>query len=285
MNLALIYNSDIRNNGTAVYLWHAFTRLGISFKRYRPDGELPKHDFYLYIDDGRDDIKWLPPHPCGYYAIDTHLGYDYRRWKAKQFDIVWCAQLSGVRRMDHDGIRAHWLPLACDAMAHPTVDEMNTRGVPTSRQEVDIAFVGHLQNPEWSDRNRFLDTMFKAIPSFWFAYGVFHEDMAREYHKARIGINHAVRDDLNMRFFELASIGVPQLCDRRMFGWSGLGFREDEHFIGYSSHEEAVEKAKGWLNNQDGRLMAKKAHDWVRRAHTYSDRAREMLAEIQAEAG
>ena len=97
---ALIYNSDIRNNGTPVHFWDAFINgLKIPVKRYQPEGEIPKHDFYIYLDDGRDGLEWDPPHPCGYYATDTHLGWDWRRKKAAHYDIVWCAQQPAAERM------------------------------------------------------------------------------------------------------------------------------------------------------------------------------------------
>jgi hypothetical protein len=26
------------------------------------------------VDDGRDDIDWIPPRPNAFWAVDTHLG-------------------------------------------------------------------------------------------------------------------------------------------------------------------------------------------------------------------
>lgn len=283
MKPCLIYNADIRNNGTPVYLWSAFTELLGNIDRYRPDGEIPKHDFYIQVDDGRDDIAWNPPHPCGYYAVDTHLGYDFRRRKAENFDIVWTAQKPAAERMRSEGLNAHWLPLACNPVAHPTARELQERlKIPIAEHSFDIVFVGFMQDPAQSTRIEFLDALFRAYPNFFFAYGVFHEDMARLYHRGRIGINHAIRDDLNMRFFELASIGVPQLCDRRMVGLAELGFLEDVHYIGYDSTEEAIAKIKLWLEQpKDLRIMAGIAYSHVTRSHTYIDRAKVMLRDAR----
>lgn len=283
MKLNLIYNADIRNNGTAVHFWDAFTTIGCDFKRYRPDGVLPPADFSIYIDDGRDDLKWLPKRPWGYYAIDTHLGWDYRRWKAGHADIVWCAQQPAAERMRAEGLNAHWLPLGCNPTAHPTAHELRARlNIPVPDKNIDLAFVGFMQDPAFSSRVSFLDQIFKVFPNFFFAYGVFHEDMARIYHKAKIGINHAVRDDLNMRFFELASIGVAQLCDRRMVGIDDLGFIEGQHFIGYSSAEEAIGQIAKYIERPlDLIQMAERARQLVRSGHTYVKRAKQMLASIE----
>lgn len=285
MKMNLVYNSEIRDDGTPRYFLHAFHQLeqeqSFTFERYLPYDKLPKADFTVCIDDGRDEIKWLPEHPCGYYATDTHLGWDYRLWKAKHFDIVWCAQKPAAEKMRELGINASWLPLACDPMAHPTRKEWQDRGFPSTTDKYDIVFVGHLQSPKTSTRVEFLDSLYKAIPNFRTVHGLFHEDMAHQYHKARIGVNHAVRDDLNMRFFELASCGVPQLCDRRMVGLRELGFADGIDYIGYSSTDEAIDRTKFYLahpNNLD--LMADLSHAIVRASHTYKHRAEKMLKDI-----
>jgi hypothetical protein len=282
MNIALIYDSSIRNNGTPVHFWSAFKELGVNFTRYTPKGKLPEHDFYICMDDGRDDIPWLPPRPCGYYATDTHLGWDFRFAKAKEFDIVWCAQLPAVGKMREAGINAHWMPLGCNPIAHPTREEMELRGMSVSNADFDIGFVGHLQPPDQSGRIELLDRLFREFPNFRLAFGVFHEDMARMYHQCKIGVNHAIRDDLNMRFFELASSGVPQLCDRRMVGLHDLGFFDGVHYIGYSSVDEAVEQVKRWLPRATGlEEMALMAYERVRRGHTYKHRVEKMLKQIE----
>ena len=61
-SLGLVYDARIRNNGTAVLCWSAiknemgFGETGV--RRYEPHGELPEHDLYLYIDDGRDAVSY-----------------------------------------------------------------------------------------------------------------------------------------------------------------------------------------------------------------------------------
>ena len=284
MKLNLIYNSEIRNSGTPVHFWAAMRNMKLDFERSLPMGNLPmESDFRIWIDDGRDDLRWLPPYPWGYYATDTHLGWDYRRWKAGHADVVWCAQKPAADRMRAEGLNAHWLPLGCNPMAHPLPIELKLKFQEAELPFVkyDIGFVGFLQKPEESNRIEFLDAMFKAFPNFLTAFGVFHEDMARVYHQCRIGLNHAIRDDLNMRFFELASVGVPQLCDRRMVGLADLGFQENAHYLGYSSTEEAIEVARHWLGEPDKlAAMARAAHYTVRANHTYEHRVHRMLGDI-----
>jgi spore maturation protein CgeB len=104
--------------------------------------------------------------------------------------------------------------------------------------------------------------------------------MARVYHQSRIGINHAVRDDLNMRFFELASAGVSQLADDRMVGLRDLGFLPWVHYIPYDSGLSAVENARAMLQRDEERQeCVVAARKLVRSSHTYAHRVRTMLAD------
>jgi spore maturation protein CgeB len=109
--------------------------------------------------------------------------------------------------------------------------------------------------------------------------------MAREYHTARIGVNHAVRDDLNMRTFELASLGVPQLCDSRMVGLEECGFEPFVHYLPYASAEEAVEVVRKYVADSELWMMAENAKTLVRAQHTYVHRAKQMLADLEALVG
>lgn len=266
--IALCYSGEFRDVGPGFYCRVAMKKLGIPHKWYWPQLGIPQgHEFYLSIDDGRDEVKVVPPRPNGFWAIDTHLGYEARLEKARHFDQVWCAQKAGAERMKSDGVNAEWLPLACSPDHHPSVWEA---GYGSARY--DVAFVGHLQPPGETDRIAFLDTVFKAVPNFRFEFGVFHQEMAKVYHHARVGLNHSLRRDLNMRFFELASIGVSQLCGE-MDGLDELGFVAGVDYQLYRDAHEAVEKIRA-----DKKTLSFVAHQKVRAEHTYEHRVRRMLA-------
>lgn len=282
MRAALVYDGGIRDNGTPFYFRAAFAKLlGKELDWYTEAAPIPDgYDFYFHIDDGRDDLSRVPPKPWGYYCTDSHLGPGPRLEKARQASIVWCAQKPFADALQAEGLNAHWLPLACFPEAHLSAPE---DGNPRVEKKYDVAFVGHLQSPSQSSRLAFLSDVFAAYPNFRFEYGVFHEGMARVYHQARIGVNHAVRDDLNMRFFELASIGVPQLADSRMVGLSELGFIPHHHYIPYSSTEEAIAAVRYYLRAEDEAAeIAASAKARVRNGHTYVDRVKRMLADAQA---
>ena len=285
------YNAEIRNNGTARRVTEAMCRLGMKecgFQRYsRPAGDdFAEHDLNLFIDDGRDDIVWLPPKPNACWLIDTHLGYSKRLEWARSFDHVFLAQLPDVARMAGDGIGSvDWLPLACNTYLDPCYEELTKHlgnKVDLTR-EWDLAFVGYLNrgvkdDPLSHDRVAFLDRMFQEFPNSWLAFNVFFEQAAIRYAKARVGLNVSIRQDLNMRFFEVMSYGVCQLCNADMVGWDKLGFQEGVHFLGWNTVDEAVEKAREILTDIERRgKIAAAGKAFVRAGHTYEQRVKDLL--------
>lgn len=292
-DVAIVYDGGIRDNGSPLYARIALARiLGRDPDWYTEDPSAnggvikPGHEFYIHPDDGRDDLPVDGiPHPWGYWIVDSHLGPDIRIAKAKHADLVWVAQKPFVEVLAGHGIAAKWLPLACEPEVHCTAEELAAReDRPVTVPDLDLAFVGHIQPPGTTDRLEFLDGLFRAFPNSWYAYGHFHEDMSRVYHRARLGVNHAVRDDLNMRFFELASMGVPQLAPDFMVGLEDLGILPGEAFFPYMDFNDSVETAQYALKSCDGlarKRIAQQAFEWVRSAHTYHHRLCTMLEDIE----
>ena len=258
--------------------------------RWRPDGKLPERELYIYCDDGRDDIDWECPHPNAYYAVDTHLGYDFRLNKAKGFDKVYCAQKEGVVKMKKDGIKnVHWLPLACNPMAHPNLTEMmnhpqkdqHAKGESLSKQ-YDLSFVGFINQgdgtPESNNRVEWLDYAFKKFPNSHMAFNRFFEDMAVRVIRGRLGFNISIRNDLNMRFFEIMSSGSCLLTNTTVEGIEDLGFEDGKHFLGFDSKESLVEQALWGIENPASReRIAREGHNMVRKFHTYDLRMQRIL--------
>jgi hypothetical protein len=298
MSIGLFYNAEVRNNGTGVLVWDALRDIrghghgmGLEMKRYsRPGINVSEHVLNIQIDDGRDDIDWTPPKPNAIWLIDTHLGYDRRLSWARDFDYVFTAQKAGAVKMREDGIeKAFWLPLACHPPAHPNYSEMmvhpekdhhcGDRGL---EKQHDLAFVGFMQDPPdepgYHNRINYLDAMFKAFPDSWLTISGFWEDMAVRYIRSRLGFNVSIRDDLNMRFFEVMSTGTAMMSNGDQEGYEDVGFVPDEHFIVYDGVNEAIDKATYYLNHSTEREeIAKKGHELVRGNHTYQHRLKHML--------
>lgn len=294
--VAFIYNSDIRNNGTPTLCYNSVKyQLGLddSVERYSPpvnkSGSFPPANFYIHIDDGRDDLDWMAPENSAYYAIDTHLGYEFRKEKAKQFKYVYCAQKEGAERFRDDGIEtATWLPLACNPMAHPNLSEMLShpnKETHTSgwnlQKEWDVAFVGFFKDSypaDQNDRIEYLSHLFESVPNHWFSFNSFFEDMAVRYIRSKVGFNISIKNDLNMRFFEILSTGTCLLTNRSVDGIDDLGFLEGVDFLGYDTKEEMIEKIQWALDNPvDREAIAKSGHEKCRKFHTYELRMKKII--------
>tara|TARA_R110000787_G_scaffold66660_3_gene149555 strand:+ start:259 stop:1077 length:819 start_codon:yes stop_codon:yes gene_type:complete len=251
--------------------------------------ELPKAEFYIHIDDGRDDLKWEAPENSAYYAIDTHLGYDFRKEKAKQFKYVYCAQKEGAARMRDDGVpQALWLPLACNHMAHPNYSEMANHpgkdsilGSWTLEKEWDVGFVGFLGRSKEEDQNcrvEWLNHLFGRFCNSWFASNCFFENMAVRYIRSRVGYNISIKNDLNMRFFEVMSSGTCLLTNTTVDGIEDLGFEEGVDFLGYATKDEMIDKAQWALDNpMEREAIAKSGHEKCRKFHTYELRMKKII--------
>lgn len=280
---AFCYNADIRNNGTARRVKDAADRhFGVPLTRYtRPCEVNDEHPLYIFIDDGRDDIPMDVPHPNACWLIDSHLGYDTRLEWAFTFDRVYCAQLPSVGKMRQDGVEAEWLPLACHPSVDPNVQEFlaGSPEVNAVTKEYDIGFVGFLNDDEeGNSRIDYLDTLYKAFPESWLAFNKFFVDAAMRYHRARLGFNISIRDDLNMRFFEVMSYGTALLSNRDVVGVEELGFVDGEHYIGFEGKDEMVERAEWALKNPIEReKIAEAGHKKVRESHTYAHRLETLL--------
>ena len=291
MKIGFVSNAEIRDNGTFGLARDAVMRR-MQFKKedvkwyQRGSEHVGKCDFYVFVDDGRDDIPMDVPRPNAAWLIDTHLGWDIRREWANHFDTVFCAQKGGAEQMAREGINSHWLPLACHPLAHPNYGEIITSpakdGILMGRgldKQFDLTFVGFMNEDEkGNNRVDWLDKMFKAFPNSWLAVNCFHENMAAHYIRSRLGFNLSIRDDLNMRFFEVMSTGTALLTNVDVVGWREIGFEVGVHFIGYETVGDAIEKSKYYLRHHDEREeIAAAGHQLVREKHTYVDRMEQMF--------
>ncbi|MHB1561329.1 MAG: glycosyltransferase, partial [Isosphaeraceae bacterium] len=137
--VALIYDDRERPETTGVYCRRALESL-VDVAHFRPDelNAIPDRgfDFYLNIDDGLEYQLPAGLHPCGWWAIDTHLNFERCPRKARGFDLVLAAQRDGAARLKAEGIAtAQWLPLACDPEIHRRHEAAKSH---------DVAFVGNL---------------------------------------------------------------------------------------------------------------------------------------------
>jgi len=292
--ISIVYNCDRRENGTA-FLARVALQESLGLKdRVVLDNQLKgfsESELYIHVDDGREDLQWECPKPNAYWAIDTHLGYEYRLEKARQFDNIFVAQKECAARMIKDGIKnVEWLPLACSPIANPTKEELLDDtpeqvaafgGPSVLTEQHSVVFCGHIESRSedgFNDRVEYLDHLFREIPSCWLSHQLFFEEMAIRYIRGRLGFNISVKSDLNMRFFEVMSIGTALLTDSAAVGWDDIGYEDGKHFIGYTDMDDMVHKAKWALRNPVERnAIALEGHQFTRDNHTYAHRMAHIL--------
>lgn len=285
MKVAIYYEARLgRNDGGPLYYCHALRQLGhevvhLSSEAEPNEKEYGKFDLHIVVDWGEDSLTNSLPykpismnnlHPSMYVASDTHIGYDYRLNKAKEFDYVFCNQIRGVEEFKRDGVNATFLPHAVEPKAYPNH--------PVAIKKWDLGFVGFVT---FRKRAEMLDAMFKAFPNFFFGQRLF-EEAAEVYRKSKIVFNTAADDDLNMRLFEATATGsflltewVPTIYEC---------FEDGKHLVTYKTMDEAIEKAKYYLEHEDEReAIAKAGMEHTLENHTYQHRIQKAFEIINRE--
>jgi GT2 family glycosyltransferase len=231
-----------------------------------PAAELP--DLYLWVESvgghtPRNLHALTCPKAC--YLIDNHLNLSWHLEWAKQFDHVFIAQLEYLPQFRAINPNSHWLPLGCDPEIHA--------GEGCEKLH-DIGFVGSVSlNPRRVELLKQLDTELSlhAERCFW-------DDMARLFSSSRIVFNNAVRNDLNMRVFEVMSTGSLLLTDPARNSGQDILFTDGEDLAVYRHDELLVDLARFYLDNGELReRIAARGKRLVHNAHTYGHRVDNLL--------
>lgn len=276
-------NRITRNDGPPLYWKTAASRLFGKDNSVHliPNGDWDNFgtfDYHFWVDWGEDAlmpnlpyVPLTPPKPNIYITSDTHLGYDYRLSRAREFDWVFCNQLDATERFIKDGIsadRCMWLPHAAEPLAYPKKEMI---------KKYDVCFVGNVGS--WN-RVEFLDRMFKEFPNFFYGKRLF-EEAAEIFSSSRIVLNISIKQDLNMRFFECLSTGSLLLTNN--LPTLPYLFKEGIHYVGYDTLDEAVEKAKYYLaHDKEREAIAEAGHREFMAKHTYEHRLKTVLEIIKA---
>jgi hypothetical protein len=231
---------------------------------------LGKPDFYLWVES-------VPGHipgnisalgcPTACYLIDSHLSLDRHLAIIRDFNYVFIAQREYLEVFRSVNPRTYWLPLACDPEVHRRWDVVRHH---------DISFVGGVS--QGSRREGLLDTLNSEIPvqyerCFW-------DDMARLFSCSRLVFNNAVKNDLNMRVFEVMSTGTMLLTDLARQSGQDVLFVDGEDYACYDDGN-LVDLARFYLENEALReRIARRGQRLVHNAHTYRHRVEDMLAVV-----
>lgn len=288
LRLAIYYDNRLgRNDGNPVYTWADLKvreeKKELTIDHLLPNGDYDKfgnYDFNLYIDWGEDAVRPLlnyepteTPKPNLCWMSDTHLDGGWRIEKAKNYDIVFFAQKQACEEAVLAGVPGPiWLPHAAEPRAYP-YHEMPAK-------KYDLCFIGHINS---MNRIEALDRMFRTFPNFYYGQRLF-EDAAHKFAESKIVFNVSIRDDINMRIFETLSTGSFLLTNE--LPTLGELFQDGVHLVTYKDLDDAVEKARYYLEHDEEReKIANAGHEEFMAKHTISHRVDVMLKEINKKLG
>ena len=270
--VALIYDDKDRPETTGVYCRRALESL-VEVVHFRADelAVIPRtgFDLYLNIDDGLEYQLPADLHPSAWWAIDTHLNFDWCRRKARAFDFIFTAQRDGAQQLEAEGIaQAEWLPLACDPDVHRRFDVAKVH---------DVAFVGNLFPGPRAELVHLLQRRFRST----FVGRAYFEEMARVYSAARLVFNRSLKNDVNMRVFEAVACGSLLLTNDLADNGQVELFRDGLHLATYRDADELLDKAEYYLKHEALReRIATAGRAEAIAKHTYRHRMQTVLERV-----
>lgn len=203
--------------------------------------------------------------PKACYLIDSHLNLSFHLLWARNFDYVFIAQREYVDQFRAAGLNAYWIPLGCDPDIH---------GKSGDDKAFDIGFAGTVLLD--SKRHQLLQAVAEAAPVHY--ERCFWDEMARLFSRSKIVFNNAVKNDLNMRVFEVMSTGSLLLTDQARNSGQEVLFSDGEDYAIYRD-DDIVDVAKFYLQNDALReQIAARGQRLVHTAHTYGHRVEDLLA-------
>ena len=259
---------------TGRYLARAADALGIDALAPSPSHPADPSASLVKIDDSRwwsSDDEPLLAHPNrAFWAIDTHTAFDRVLEIARRFSVVFAAQRDGVEALRNQGVPAQHLPLA----AEPDGCHRDRAVV----RDLDVAFVGRVAHPERAKLLRLVEARFDSVA---LDSSQDPERIGALYSRARVVVNHAIANDVNMRLFEAASAGgVPVTSALPPAQWEGIDLMRVE----YAIPADALACIQRVLDDPE---LESRIRDHnrtaIRTGHTYVHRLRTILEALPSE--
>ncbi len=231
-----------------------------------------KVDFLLYIEGGSMEVFPLDLMEIDakkfWWGIDTHLDFEKHVRISRLFDHTFIAQKEFVASLISYGIEATWLPLA-----YPSSLDIATKTSP----KYDFSFVGQTDPTLYPERHRLIRKAQRAFPNN-FVGTLEPKEMLETYNNSRVVINQSIKNDVNMRVFEV--LGTSAVLVTNVIRNNGLEdlFENTKHLFTFETDEELIFLLQYLVNNETIRLeTSTAANELVLSCHTYFNRASEIL--------
>lgn len=204
--------------------------------------------------------------PSACYLIDSHLSLEWHVKWSLNFDYVFIAQKEYIPAFKAAGNKnVFWLPLGCDPDIHC---------VGAIPKQFEVGFVGSVNDP----KTRRYELLMKIQQKYQLAYQrCFWTEMSEFFAKSKIVFNNAIKNDLNMRIFEVMSSGSFLLTDMTHGNGQAEMFFDEEDY-GIYKDDIILDKVEYYLKNEELReRIAKNGQIIAHKAHTYKHRVDEIL--------
>lgn len=200
--------------------------------------------------------------PSCYWEIDNHVINGADQHFYGDVDIVLLAQkLFGPQ---YEPYRNDWVPLGAD----PTVHK------PFANEPV-LYDVGLIGNDTYPERRKLLERI-KTKYNVLTGQADPGEPYARALCSCKIVFNKSMNLDVNMRVFEALSCGRLLLTD--VIPTQDELLIEGEHYVGYNSGDELMDKLDYYLSNPaEAEKIAQAGMNFVHTNHTYDLRLCQIL--------
>lgn len=265
MNILINYVYDYYPYTTASYYEMAARDSG-KHRIYRTtDSNIPKIDFVLNFEPCHQTIK-LPNVPAVYYEIDQHviMGNDHHHYFNQ--DLILLAQNNFKKY--YGQYPTDYLPLGCYPKLHKRyLEEPNL---------YDIGIIGNLTYTKRRLLVQSLKTKFKVLTG----EAKPGEEYSRKLNQCTLTFNCAMKEDVNMRFFEAQSCGRMLLTD--YLPTQDEFAKEGEHYRAYLDTGDMMTKVEYYLKHEKEReKIAQAGMKNIQENHTYGHRIDQLVSIVQ----
>ncbi|HEX4888426.1 MAG TPA: glycosyltransferase [Luteibaculaceae bacterium] len=204
--------------------------------------------------------------PSAWWAIDNHMNYRWHKNAAHLYSHAFFAMKDfAIKGTQFTGKPIHWLPLACNPLIHRDYQ---------FNRDLKCTFVGNL-NPR---RKRFFEDLVKSTELRVYS-GKNQLEMAHLYAQSVCGFNVAIREDLNMRVFEVMASGAALITQAIPHGLTDL-FEPNVHYIPHKISDAAHQINELSHNPEQAREMGQRASVLVSEKHTYQKRMEQLIETV-----
>lgn len=160
------------------------------------------------------------------------------------------------------------LPYACSPDHHYAMSDV--------KKEYHASLIGL----HYEQRNRLVEALRNRGHKVLYDLGMIYDEYRLWNNAAIVGLNWSSLMDINARTFEIMAMRQVPIINR-LPHLVELGLSEGQHYLGFDTVQEAVEKVDWALANPDfSNQIAINAHNLVHENHTYEHRVESILKQV-----